>query len=530
MPLRERYRPHAARVLAGLVVLALVGVLVVVSRNARHDEAAAEGRHLLLKGDFAGAARRFEEVRDSSRVGAQARAGLAVAGVAVDESGSATLPPAEAKAAIEGAGVPLFPLIDGAMRARRYGAALGLARLAADGGDAMGPAYQAAALVELGRDEEARALAAARPDAFRIPGLGPAVTQVLALRATGPVVIVRDRAGRLLGSVGEAGQFQPADDVAREWVPALALRDLRPGATAGARLALDLALTRTAADSLGGHRGTIVLVEPATGAVRVALSDAATLTAEGGTPAFEQQREPASIQKIVTSTATMRAGLDPDAEIGRMTCTGSQRYGSGSLWCAYPGGKLAGLPHAMGISCNVAFANLGARIGRTAVVEELRRWGFDDASTPGAGRVVQPQGDERQLADLSVGLEATAISPAHAARMAAVFASDGTMPGVFLVAAHDGAMGSSPRPLEPPPSSRVLDPAWIPAVRAALAPVTGPGGTAEGVAPPTFPVAMKTGTASTPGLGYHVNYIGVGPLPDPSLAFCVPSPPAPPLA
>ena len=32
---------------------------------------------------------------------------------------------------------------------------------------------------------------------------------------------------------------------------------------------------------------------------------------------------------------------------------------------------------------------------------------------------------------------------------------------------------------------------------------------------------MKTGTAATPGLGYHVNYIGVGPLPDPKVAFCV---------
>ncbi|HET7746397.1 MAG TPA: hypothetical protein VFM29_03795, partial [Vicinamibacteria bacterium] len=43
----------------------------------------------------------------------------------------------------------------------------------------------------------------------------------------------------------------------------------------------------------------------------------------------------------------------------------------------------------------------------------------------------------------------------------------------------------------------------------------------EGTAPASFPVAMKTGTASEPGLGYHVNYIGVGPLPSPDLAFSV---------
>ena len=47
------------------------------------------------------------------------------------------------------------------------------------------------------------------------------------------------------------------------------------------------------------------------------------------------------------------------------------------------------------------------------------------------------------------------------------------------------------------------------------------GGTAQGVAPETFPVVMKTGTASTPGLGYHVNYVGAGPLPHPKIAFAV---------
>ena len=36
-----------------------------------------------------------------------------------------------------------------------------------------------------------------------------------------------------------------------------------------------------------------------------------------------------------------------------------------------------------------------------------------------------------------------------------------------------------------------------------------------------FPVAMKTGTASDPRYGFHVNYIGFGPLPEARVAFCV---------
>jgi len=55
----------------------------------------------------------------------------------------------------------------------------------------------------------------------------------------------------------------------------------------------------------------------------------------------------------------------------------------------------------------------------------------------------------------------------------------------------------------------------------ALAGVIEEGGTAEGMMPSSFPVVMKTGTASAPGLGYHVNYIGAGPMPHPAIAFSV---------
>jgi cell division protein FtsI/penicillin-binding protein 2 len=46
-------------------------------------------------------------------------------------------------------------------------------------------------------------------------------------------------------------------------------------------------------------------------------------------------------------------------------------------------------------------------------------------------------------------------------------------------------------------------------------------GTAAGVAPLDYPVAMKTGTAAAWRAGYHVNYVGVAPARDPEVAFCV---------
>ena len=46
-------------------------------------------------------------------------------------------------------------------------------------------------------------------------------------------------------------------------------------------------------------------------------------------------------------------------------------------------------------------------------------------------------------------------------------------------------------------------------------------GTGAGLSPSGYPVAMKTGTASEPGHGYHVNYVGFARLGETLVAFCV---------
>jgi cell division protein FtsI/penicillin-binding protein 2 len=160
-------------------------------------------------------------------------------------------------------------------------------------------------------------------------------------------------------------------------------------------------------------------------------------------------------------------------------------------------------------------------VGRTGLVAEFRRWGFDREALdlPGSGRVVQPEGDARQLADLAIGLEATDITPLHAALMAAVFANGGAMPVPRFVVAVDGRLGRSPEPLPRAAPRQVIPEAWLPRLLQAMRAVAAPGGTGAWLAPEGFPVAMKTGTAALPGAGYHVNYIGIGPLPDPRLAF-----------
>ena len=116
----------------------------------------------------------------------------------------------------------------------------------------------------------------------------------------------------------------------------------------------------------------------------------------------------------------------------------------------------------MALSCNMAFAHVGAKVGRAALLAELRLWGFDhDFALAPAGRVIRPDGDLRQLADLSIGLEATNITPLHGALLATVLANEGRMPEPMLLDATEGPMGLEPQFLERLPFRDVIAPETV---------------------------------------------------------------------
>jgi penicillin-binding protein A len=486
-----------------------------------HDEAALVGAELQLHdGRSAEARPRLARLGSSPWVGPRARAGEALCRALAGEE-----PTHEGFSTADLRGFQPIPLLESALSRSASGPAVRLAELLLWADEPFARVYRAAALLEAGRETEARR--AAEEVLWLLPWhpLGRRLEQALAWRAAGAETLVRDRKGELAGCLDAARIFHREAEVAEAWLPpglTDALPD-RPPLPAGLRLGLDLELARLALSALGPHRGSIVLLDPRSGAVMAAVSDARTYRREPRA-AFEQRREPASIAKLITTTAAQRAGLDPDAEIARMTCRGSERYRGGTLWCAYRAGPLSGLDEALAVSCNVAFANLGIRVGREALLDEFRRYGFDavDGSLLGAsGRIQKPPGNERELADLAIGLEATNVTPLHAALMAAVFASDGVMPEPILVTAETGPLGLSSLPPPRVAGRRVLDPSWLPTLRRAMRAVTRYGGTADGLAPPGLAVAMKTGTASEWRHGYHVNYIGFLPAEAPQVAFCI---------
>ena len=502
--------------LAAAIALGALGAVRLFGAWAEVEQA----RAALLKGDARGTTAVFARHQDWPLIGLSATAGLVLAR-AFDGTESAEAPPPNVS---EDAsfGPHLSLLLDLAWRDRRLPALRALTRLAERTGHPLASVYRAALDLEGGDLARARERLRADPSPFASRGLGLEIKAVLALLDQGAVTIVRDRRGRRIGHLDPDRRLVLADGVDPAWVPPAVDATLASTAPSpGLRLSLDLDLAHLAQSALLGRRGSVVLLDPRTGAVLAAVSDPRTAEA-GGTPAFEERREPASISKLITTAAALRAGLDPDAAIAQMTCTGSQRYQGGTLWCSHPAGRLEGLDQALAMSCNVAFANLGVLVGRKRLLDELRRWGFDGGALGlgPAGRILTAAGSERQLADLSIGLEATDLTPLHGALLAAVIGNQGRMPEPFLLEAAQGPLGLEPRPFDRPPARDVIDPAWLGVLSRAMQAVSAYG-TAAGLAPEGFPVAMKTGTGATWHLGYHANHIGVGPWPDPRVAFCV---------
>lgn len=388
--------------------------------------------------------------------------------------------------------------------------------------------FRSAAALEKGRHQDSREIWGTLSEKDRESWLGRRISQQLTLAETSQnssPVTVFDRGGIPVGHYLE-GELTIIPALMEAYMPGEALEesllqaDTPPGK--GIRLSIDLKIQKEAAESLEGYRGSIVIMEAHTGEILAAVSDPGTLRAESSAP-FTQQYEPASISKLITSSAALRAGIDVDEFMDETVCNGGKRYSGGILWCSFRSGRLGSLSRALADSCNIAFADLGVAAGRRAVLDELLIFGFDrPAASPfHFGRIIKKTGSDRQLADLSIGLESTTITPVHGALIAALFANDGIMPEPSLLSSADGFMGLSPEKFPCSPGSWVInDRESLGVISSAMHEVVE-NGTARGLSRDGFQVAMKTGTGRTSGTGYVTNYIGFGPLPDPEISFSV---------
>ncbi|MFT4108288.1 peptidoglycan D,D-transpeptidase FtsI family protein [Propionicimonas sp.] len=219
---------------------------------------------------------------------------------------------------------------------------------------------------------------------------------------------------------------------------------------------LDAKAQKAAWDALDGRKGAVVAIDYTTGAIKALVTspsydpnDLSThdlaastkawnrLNADTSRPmsnrATKEIYSPGSTFKLVTAAAALDSGMDADTKVDASAykLPGSTKVISGNC-----GGTRITLAQALKVSCNPAFARLGAELGADAIREQAEKFGFGTAflSDIGSSASVFPDDiDAAQTAMSAIGEYETKASPLQMAMVSAAIANDGVVMDPYIV-------------------------------------------------------------------------------------------------
>ncbi len=309
-------------------------------------------------------------------------------------------------------------------------------------------------------------------------------------------------------------------------------------------LSVDLGVQRAAERAMAGRRGAVVALDPRTGAVLAILSNPGfdpnrissdwDRLAAAPAPLFNRATlglyPPGSTIKPLIAAVALRAGAVRADEA--FECAGTIPVASGGREAdareiSCPSGASHGLVRlsdAIALSCNVAFAQVGWKLGPARLYNGLREFGFgqalpfDVAATAGRAPSVRDL-DRAAVAQIAIGQGELVTSPLHMAVAIGAIANGGSMLRPFAVSevrspsgavwrARPAALG---RPVPRDVARAVVD-MMVEAVTR---------GTARSAAIPGVRVAGKTGTAQNPHGAPHAWFAGFAPADDPQVVVVV---------
>lgn len=328
--------------------------------------------------------------------------------------------------------------------------------------------------------------------------------------------------------------------------------DIRPR---GVRLTLDHALQAVAAEALGGQRGSVVAIDPTTGAILAMVTypsfdpndllgaDAGAagdaLEADPREPlrnrAINQTYPPGSIFKVITTSSGLDSGLVgpssefPDPEVLILAGTDSTISNYDDNVCN--NGTSVALDFAFARSCNTVFAQLGIDLGGDQLGLSAQAFGFNaevpfelnvlTSYFPPSGTI---QGDEPATAQSAIGQRSVRTTPLLMALAAGAVANRGTVMTPYLVREVFTSDGTVESATEPTIWRRALSPASAGVLSDMMEQVVI-SGTGRNAAVPGIRIAGKTGTAEVSGQSPHAWFIAFGPVGakpgDPQIAIAV---------
>ncbi|HET8975606.1 MAG TPA: penicillin-binding transpeptidase domain-containing protein [Solirubrobacterales bacterium] len=311
---------------------------------------------------------------------------------------------------------------------------------------------------------------------------------------------------------------------------------------------LDAEAQETAADALGGQKGTVVAIVPQTGEVRAMVSvpqydpnDVASsqgfeaLNEDPDAPLFNRATQagyqPGSTMKVVTATAALDSGeFDTDSTLNAdspKTISGVPLENSG--------GQSFGeidMETALTNSVNTYWAQVGEELGTDTMYKYMDRFGFNaqppldypsfQLATSGEfadGKLLGPDSDQIDVGRMAIGQDKLNVTPLQMAMVAATVANGGELMEPRLWSKVIDTDGREEK-LDPERQSRVMSEETADELTSMMTDVVNEG-TGGAAALADDQVAGKTGTAEI-DISRGINqawFIGFAPADDPRIAI-----------
>ncbi|MEN8040717.1 MAG: penicillin-binding protein 2 [Actinomycetota bacterium] len=323
----------------------------------------------------------------------------------------------------------------------------------------------------------------------------------------------------------------------------------------GIRLTIDHALQTAAAEALGTQKGSVVAIDPGTGAILAIVSyprfdpndligpDAGAagtaLESDAGEPlrdrSIDQTYAPGSVFKVVTTASGLDTGIvSPSSEFPdpiSLELPGSESTISNYNGKVCDSGTSVTLEFAFIRSCNTVFGQLGMDLGGNQLGENSDAFGFN-ATVPYEFNVLKsffpPRGtienDPPATAQSAIGQRDVRATPLLMALVASAVANNGTVRTPYVVDEVFTSEGTIESAAAPSVWRRAMSPASASVLTDLMEQVVI-SGTGRKAAVPGIRIAGKTGTAQVTDKAPHAWFIGFGPVdagPDiPQIAIAV---------
>jgi peptidoglycan glycosyltransferase len=300
---------------------------------------------------------------------------------------------------------------------------------------------------------------------------------------------------------------------------------------------------RAAVQALGGQKGSVVALDPRTGAVLVMYSNPSyddNHLDQPGTTTFNRATQgsyaPGSTFKIVTASAGVDSGkYTPNSYINGnspllvsgvpLNNDGNQSWGPVSLTTA------------MTYSINTVFAQVAETVGRSGMTSYMKKFGFYskppldypanelNVSTiiSPTGRPYPPGSSREDIGRIGIGQGGVIVTPLQDAMDAAAVANGGTLMTPHMTSKIVNSDGATVETINPTVYQQVMSAASARGVTGMMEKVVEEG-TGTTVQIPGITIAGKTGTASIGASGSNLtqpSFVAFAPAQSPKVAIAV---------